>query len=242
MLQKLIAKFVRPKLPDAAWLWEASHETQYTPDIATLESYKYQIVFVVDEFKRGFPAHELISSGRCVSLGRAYTRDPFLCWKKPDGANSFPIPIIATDETVSVVPWFPRPSKIKGELYAISSSTMRKLDTHRKNGVQFTRQRVRLTYPYRQLKRNEYIFPPSWEFISKTELAMHMAEFPEQTLTEFLYHHPSAWMYIGRTTYWEHQFGETAYDCKLGKIKIFEPRKEGFIGQYYDFTKFELKT
>ncbi len=226
-------------LPSAAFIHEANNECQYTPDIAYLERYEMQLIFVADDLKSPFPAHELIKRGMAVGLGRCFTRDQFLMWKKPLGLESFPIPIPAREDNVSPVNWWPKPAKIKGELYAIYPFAFKQLDAYRRNGVQFVRNRIRLSYAYREVKKLH--LPKSLEAVSKTELNMYYKDNPKVGISDILFHHPSAWMYSGREAYWDHQFGDTAYDSQLQPMKTYLPNNGGFVSEYYEFTRNELQ-
>lgn len=236
-------KAIRRLLPgqhqiDPALLWEAQNEIQFSPDIAWLEQYQTQLVFVVDDLQSHFKNHSLMSDGLCAGLGHAFTRDPFLMWKKPLGLESFPIPIVPNANNTSIVRWYPKPAIIKGELYAIRPYAFLALDKHRANGVQFQRRRIRLNYPFHEVKKSDDpIFDPNKTALSRTELKLHQRIF----LSERWYANPSAWMYIGREDYWSNQFGESEYDAKLKTVRTFAPKDRTLGPEFTQFTRYEIK-
>ncbi len=232
MLSALKHKLLGPKMPDAAWLWDAHNETQYTPDIARLESYELQLVFVVDDLQKSFKNHSIIKEGIRASLGSPYTRDLFSCWKKDLGTESYPVILPVTPDTTSILPWYPKPAQVKGELYAVRPFVFKALDTHRTNGVQFERMRVRLHYPFYEVRKRKGL-----EQLSRAEKDLRNPEEAKKFLSEELTATPSCWMYVGRTAYWLSEIGETAYDLKLTKLKQFETTKNDF--RYAKFTRAE---
>lgn len=227
-------------LPSPDWVHEANQRTQFTPDIAFLEAYELQPVFVVEEFQSMFKRFGMLKEGLVHSLGHAFTEEKFLMWKKPLGLESYPVPIVATEQNTSIVPWYPKPLPIKGELYAIRPYTFMELDKHKANGVQFVRRRVKIHRPLRAVVRLPV--EKGLEHISRTERLLryeHVA--PKVALSDEFIHKYTAWMYVGRDEYWADQYGESAYDSRLKIVKTFEPNRDGLIKRYSQFTRYEIK-
>lgn len=237
-----VKKLLSPSIvmPSPDWISEATNATQFTPDVAFIENIQVHILFLVDNHQSQFKGFDIVKDGLAFSNGHAFTRDKFQMWKKPLGRESFPVPILSTPTNETVAPWFPKPRVIKGELYGVRAYTLMELDKAMANTVQFVRRRVRLVYPYHGLYRMPV--EKGLEYISRTERHIrYETDIPKKMLSPELIHKPSAWMYVGRDEYWADQMGESAYDSRLKVVRAFEPKRDGMIRSYYQFTKNEIQ-
>lgn len=102
--------------------------------------------------------------------------------------------------------------RILGELYLVPSREIILLDKYKKNGVLFSRQRVTVDFPQRC--------------------------FVDGKLSDEITTKVSAWMYIGKRSFWEGQF-DGGYN--YSPVQTFEPHEQS-KPPYYLFTRDDLKT
>lgn len=203
-------------------------DNRYTPDAAELEKYQFQLLFVCDQLQRGMSLYKDIEMG--AYLCNAFTTKSFQFFKSRTGGWEYPIPL-ETDLAQPVVKYMPPPAQIKGELHLIEPWQFRKLDIDRKNGVQFSRKRIRILVPYRELHhildtKNGELIPrllEGWE--------TQKIESPEKVYII------RAWMYVGELDFWS-DIVDAGYHFEA--VTNFEPRKEKWLKKrYYKFTRNE---
>lgn len=200
---------------------EAWHR-QYrrTPDLWYLNQHARQLVFIADEFKVGLEKHELLE-GQQPFHPSCYTLQPFTVYKKDLGVHSFPLPFKEGVDFETHGWYKPELARIKGELYALPSPFIWKvLDIHKENGLQFTRERVSITLPWREVRFNNDREAVNW--VSKIP-----------TISKDYVRTVRAWMYIARPEYWDDYIG-----VALGTraVPIYEHDiPKTWIEKYYQF-------
>lgn len=214
MFQAVRDFFQKTETDPAAAKW--LKQCVMTPDIWKLEQSQYQLVFIPDDMMKGRINHHLIEdaarNGEPVHPA-CFTLERFTMYKKDLGDLSFPIPMKKEYEPTNWLRVRPRPAKIKGQLYAILSPRIIKLDILKQNGVQFTRERQKISLPFRHVLYDEKKPLPD---ISRTYL---------RTV--------EAWMYIGIPKYWDDLVGDmfTVRECE--KFELDQP--QFWIEDYYKF-------
>lgn len=243
MLQQL-KSFVLPE-PDESWKFKIREIPQYTPDIAKLEQYESQLLFVADNCMKGHKKHELLVDDASLSHGHAYTKATFSMWKKELGEESYPV-ILKEDA-------FPHdwrgpkpgaPAQIYGELYQIPPRVLYKLDIDKLNTVQFLRRRIKLEYVYfAHIERPWFKENSKWNegALSRAERELNNPEEAERLEIGPLYHTVTAWMYFGNPEYWNPQvyadWPEDGFIQQLFKpVPLLKNKEERY---YYNYTRNE---
>lgn len=208
-----------PETAAVAWL----NQNALTPDICQLEQSMFQLIFLPDDMMRGKNNNHLIAdAGRDGDVPvhpACFTLERFTFWKKDLGVESFPIPMAKDYQPSNWVRVKPTPAKIKGQLYAIFSPRIKRLDIHRQNGVQFIRKRQEITLPYRNVKYDNH---PDAGFAAKIpEISIEYIRTVE------------AWMYIGIPEYWDNLIGDIFQVRECNKFELDQPKF--WIEEYYKF-------
>lgn len=215
MFQAVKDFFLKTETDPVAAKW--SQQCVLTPDIWKLEQSMFQLIFLPDDMMRGRINNHLIADagrdGDTPVHPACFTLERFTMYQKDLGELSFPIPMKKEYEPTNWLRVRPRPAKIKGQLYAILSPRIIRLDIHRQNGVQFTRVRQNISLPYREVRYDKSSPIPqiSKDFLKTVE----------------------AWMYIGIPEYWDDQIGDmfTVRECE--KFELDQPKF--WIEDYYKF-------
>lgn len=187
----------------------------FTPDIAKLQKYKKQLLFVTDEWMDDRRS-SFVLDGLSDCEGVAFTQDHYLFLTK------------ATDGTPIAIP-DPDGFKIKGEVHSMEGEAFIKLDKLKLNRVQFIRKRVDLIFPYRDQGTIDNGTFSDDGFLLPDLLAGKKSWIgPEKVcLLE-------AWMYIGHPDYWMDQIHEQPY--MFNQVPTFEPKKDKqWLSEYYKF-------
>lgn len=196
---------------------EWHQQCSMTPDIWKIEQSMYQLIFIPDDMMRGQPNNHLIADagrdGETPVHPACFTLERFTFWKKDLGVNSFAIPMEKSFEPSGYLRVKATPAKIKGQLYAILSPRIKKLDIHRQNGVQFTRKRQMISLPYRQVRFNK--------------------ERPLPNLSEEYLISVEAWMYVGIPAYWDDLIGDMFQVRECSKFELDTPKF--WMEEYYKF-------
>lgn len=200
--------------PDIITAW--ANQTKLSPDCWQLEQFEWQLIFVPYDFSRDFNSKaEMLDN---VYMGEAchptcYTLDLFNFFVKDLGIKSFPIPLSKNYVPSNYLRWPVEPARIKGSLYGIRPSLLISLDKEKLNTVQFQRQRVRITLPYREVR-----------FSEKNPLP----EISDDYLVTC-----TAWMYVGIEKYWDDQIGGIFKSCQVQRKEFISPKK--WIDSFYEF-------
>lgn len=169
----LLEKFAPLLYSKETWLRDNPIVNGFTWDMAKLEQYARQPVFVYGTMKRRHRAHDLIDDWSDFR-GTAFTaNENWIMWKKKLGIGTFPI-AMRIDHTM-----IPQ-ARIKGELYLIDSFRIKDLDEVMLNGVEFRRKPVQVLVPF---SRTVYVHGDPVKVDCVTKIP--------------------AWMYVGRYKYWQ---------------------------------------
>lgn len=168
-------KVEEPKLSVWDWMNESQEDCSFTPDIAKLERYKYQLIFVYDEMMLGHDQHKTLNS-EADRLSKAITKNKYTLWKRKLGKQSYPVAMDQKYHNLLLAP-------IKGELYRMRPRHFILLDSYKDNGVRYYRKRIDVIVPWREVIRHK-----------TTNVVITRAE----RRTEV-----KAWMYIGVPDFWD---------------------------------------
>ena len=213
--------FGAPNLPsqhEVDWLCES---VRYSPDLDKLEQYEYLLLFSPDETQRGYPQYSLIEDS--AFMCHAYTHRLYNYWQQRDGQL---IPLEAS--APAAVKYFPPSLRIKGELHAIRPYQFRELDTWKGNTVQYTRKRVKLLVPYREVIISDYYDEDG------KELPLCLQGKKGVTGPEMI-QVVKAWMYVGNVAYWDPILSPFNFHA----VQHHESRRE-WLKEYYSYPKREI--
>lgn len=193
-------------------------KTKFTPDIATLELSQFQLVFVCDDLMRAGKNFSLMGENAAF-ISRAFTYRQYNFYRK----NTDDTPVIVNPSGKMETGCL----RVKGELYAVQSMEMTKLDNHYQNGVQFKRYRTKLLYPTTPVAIAKDVDEDGKPLPYCLQGNGHRK----------IYHLPEqirileAWMYIGLRSYWDDLLdGGFAFE----PVRIAEPYKErNWLPKYY---------
>lgn len=192
--------------PDWAW----------TPDQAILEQYYEQLLFVPDDMKEGGKHHDLLQD---ICWGgpknpSVYTHNKFLAFRRDlgDYSTALVMPSDYKPEGFFMNQEPPTPARVQGELYSVQANRIYLLDKHKQNGVQFARQRVKITYP--------------WRYVSYGKVH------PIPKISSHSFITIVAWMYVALPRYWDPMIGGV-FAKPLPLMEHDTPRP--WIGEFYKF-------
>lgn len=187
----------------------------FTPDIAKLEKYKKQLLFVTDEWMDD-RRQSFVLDGVSNNEGVAFSieRHLFLT-KATDGT-----PVAMPDENGF---------RIKGEVHSLDGKAFLKLDKLKQNRIQFIRKRVFLIYPYRNQGTID-----NGTFTDDGFLLPDILAGKKSWLGPERVGHMSAWMYVGNPDYWLEQIHQQPY--MFNRVPTFIPKKDKqWLSEYYKF-------
>lgn len=225
-----VAKTVRQH--QETFLQNISELSKFTPDIGKIEGTKRWLLFVPDECMRvHYDVARLGNSA--LHVCNAVTEDTFTLWKqrRKRGANAIPLRIQYGKEAFYTSPTAAIRLPVMGELWFVSGPTLIKLDHHRENGVRFTRERVKVRWPYTriQLSRKGFTDKAGQPVLSPTNRPL--GEYIKEEI-RLLSEPVDVWMYVGISAYWEkHLDGGHTYAL----MRQFKPYSK-LLSPYYFFT------
>lgn len=226
MLREAV-RFIAPSsslgynLPDPSVFKFAQEETKYTPDIAKLEAYEYQLYFACDETQRGCHKHDLLGEHEDKCPG--FTQKSFNYW---DHEAPFLPPVAMEVEGFrNVMPNYPDIAKIKGRVLKIRSQAFLKLDEYKEQGVQYRRIKPRILVPYRALVflKDANLPPPDVEQVLSPSWGL---TFEKMVIIR-------AWMYIGVPEYWDKMIN--SFDFK--SVQTYEAKNRNWCKTYYRYRQ-----
>lgn len=201
---------------DPAWLQRAMAAAQFTPDILKLEQRMYQLFFMPDELQRRHRKYPLID-GNNRFLFHAFTEQTYSAWMKNLHQDSFPIYLPTKSMWADM---YSQPALVKGEVHAVKTDQIYKLDNYKMNGVMYTRKHINVLVPHH---------PIVWT----KEHGMHRGE--ERVVSV------RVWMYVGIPKYWD-DIIDAGYVFK--SLKPYTPNKKNIgdllCDKYYCFTTKEF--
>jgi gamma-glutamylcyclotransferase (GGCT)/AIG2-like uncharacterized protein YtfP len=202
-----------PPVPEVIPDWHWTH------DQWVLEQYSAQLIFVPDNMKKGGKYHGVlkdIAFGDDPRNPSVYTHSKFLAYKQDLGefSNAIIMPGDYMPSGFITKGMAPEPAKIRGELWSVDAYRIYLLDKFKQNGVQFVRQRVRITYPFRQVTTNR-------------------KQIPLPVISPHCFVTITAWMYVGIPRYWDSRIGGPL--AKAMDTYTHSPPRHG-IGEFYDFS------
>lgn len=126
-------------------------DNSFTPDIAVLEEYKMQLLFVADEMMRDRELSNVLPDLGGIHQCVGFTMRPYryLIWEGFFIPDYKPLLIECRKKDGGYVDtgW-----KVKGEVVAVPSSAFTKLDKLKKNMYDVVRKRTYIIYPHREWK------------------------------------------------------------------------------------------
>jgi len=152
---------------------------KYTQDAPILERRYDQFVFVPNEMMSTHNQHDQLGESR-FKIGFGFTEGKYTFWKQEAGKHTQAIPM---HERFDDCP----KARIKGELFLVNSSHIPSLDNYHKNGVEFSREYIRILIPHRKAKN----------FRPRDRAAYEWLVSRVQFMGEV-----HAWMYTGIPDYW----------------------------------------
>lgn len=194
---------------------------KFTPDIADLESRRWNWVFVPDECMLLNPKHSLVkegASGFYPFYSDCYTSEKYTMLVKELGKESTCLMFKGIDDPDLPV-WMQKEFRVSGELYALSGKQIISLDNHKKNTVYCNRQKVNINVPFTLRHRKR----------SQTYNGVWSSEYSTSK-----YHLTSieAFVYIQRMDYWRDQL--THLD-NFSPVKVMNEPDRIYVRKYYDY-------
>lgn len=212
--------FNRSKLPSNDEIQWMSQQTNFTPDIATLEERCKHVLFAIDGLRHGENKFKLIKDHSEYVGHRAYTRHKFNLYQ--DLEHDLGIPIMGKKMSVH------QPLRIKGELQLIDPDGVKILDNMYRNGTLFNRVRVPLLVPGREhqiitrVRADGNILPPVLQG------PKHVVGPEKVAVVE-------GWMYIGASKYWNNAL-DNGYNTPLVPKKT-PKEKRPWLEEFYQYPR-----
>lgn len=168
----------------------------HTPDIQKLEEFEHMLFFDYGHF---LPKDHHIST--------AYTVERLSVWYNIHNNSQLPI---ALKSGLYGLQQTPR-AKVCGQLYLVDTERLVTLDNERRNGISFTRKRVKLLIPYQDKYYNQCEIR-AWTYIG----------------------HPEFW---NAETDWERQFYRSRSGRSFNPAKTFRDHNRPWLDTYYKFSR-----
>lgn len=111
----------------------------FTKDMPDLSLWEDHYLFVYGTLKRNKSNHRVLDNKNCRYLADCYTADPHFVLKETRGGIPVALGLWGTNDKSA--------KRIKGELYLVKTSEIRKLDVFEQNGVIYKRLKMRLAIP-----------------------------------------------------------------------------------------------
>lgn len=217
--------------PSREQLWQAYEQTKFTPDIAKLEEYEWQLLFATDDTKKDHHKHDLLGAEAEYRFP-GYTVKGFHYWDH-DAPFLPPIPMKTPEGSfINSMPFMPPIAKIRGQIFLIRPQRFMALDTYKENTVQYYRERVRLTVPYRAVKfLKEHHLDPAFGVAGAINREKYTgSSIVTTTETTCILR---AWMYIGRPEFWDPLI--SAYDYRA--VEHFHSKNRRWCDTYYNIRR-----
>lgn len=236
MLTKLIRKVIPTygyTLPPPEFYYQQQEASKFTPDIAKLEQYDWQLFFAPDELKRDHMMHRklFVDQGLSHFQFTAFTQASYHFWDPPEVWDS-PVPL-KVEGFQNPLPFFPPIAKIRGEVHLIRPQLFHlELDRYRQNTVEYRRERIRLIVPYRKVEfLRDHNLDPAFgvqEAFARSEYTGSSIKTSEETTCII-----RAWMYIGVPEYWDPLINGFDYN----HVETFHSNKRRWCQEYYNIRR-----
>lgn len=208
----------------------------FTPDMAVLEKYQYQLLFVCDAWMSDRRDNHEIDDLDGKRKGRAFTFNKFKYLVQDRDLFSEchrPLPLEYKDYGY----------KISGEIVAVRPHIIKDLDKFKLNERMFLRKRVHVLYPY----RDEIVYENT---LAADDPGMHpSASFDMRTRKFEIYQHPLAgkkrwlseerlcilrvWMYVANPEFWKDIIRNP---FNYSEVPTFKPKKsKRWLSEYYRY-------
>lgn len=197
---------------------------KYTRDFPELLEKRAHLVFICDSLMFGCKDHNLIRSSS-VNNGRAFTLNGFQLFI--DMLNGLAIPLKKSDHPLVAVRERHDVCRIKGEVHLVETTAIPKLDTRMRNGIQFTRKRVRVIFPY----RDHWMVDNGMFDETGVELP-HTLQGPRHYVSDEKVYLLWVWMYIGIPDYWDNILTSFSFST----APILEANRP-WMDRYYRYPK-----
>lgn len=209
-----------PKIdPSLVQRLDVDFKRTYTPDMAELEQWDYQLFFSCDETLPGMHGHKLIADQQYLWV--SYTQSPMTMLLEDLGKRSRPLIFDEYPFQFNL----PATKPIRGRLYKVLPKTFLSLDSEKKNGVEFERRLTWVVVPYHKL------------FFKDVRNAKNI--FGQEITTGVRKHKGvwrfRAWMYFAKNDYWNDLLN--AYDYP--EAMSFKNNEESVVKEFYDFKRNE---
>ena len=215
----------------------SSWSNPFTPDIARLEKYQRQLLFVTDEWMSDRNQSMVLrdepdmAKYECAAFTMHKYR--FLTYKGILEPEPTPVVLQGWDGC-----------KIKGEIVSIRPRLFLKLDKLKLNGVKFERRRVHLIRPYRD---GPIVFENTLEDKASATylpngIVVRDGKFPQghPLSGKKVWYGPEkiaiirAWMYIGKSTYWDWIVKNNP--ASFNEVERFAPKNDKrWLSEYYKY-------
>lgn len=240
---------LRPKLfsrrIDQAFLNNVYSSMRYSPDIAYLQQFERQLVFIPDTWMTGHIDHDRICNEELV-YPTAFTHNQYSMVYKPLGVESYPI-VMEVDKHVEDKKTWTDPNRatirnkqavVRGQVWSVVPASFLKLDKVRENGVVFERKRVVIDIPLHHTQNGDTKYCVS---TADDELLVfnHRGEkvYVQIPLVANLrIHQKKMWMYVGVKDYWKDMLAHEDGDKRgfeLPSCRIMRPRSTLLKDYFY---------
>jgi hypothetical protein len=226
---------------DSAMLVMVKNMLEYTPDLAYLQQFERQFLFVPDNMMTGHIDHDRLYHEELI-YPTAFTRDAFSMVYKPLGIESYPIALEVSAKAEDKKGWADpnrltvrdKQARIRGQVWSIFPDLFKVLDKVRENGVVFDRKRVVVDIPLRRTQEGSTVYR-----VSNTDTQWWMKRDGE---TKEYWTIPSGgaslhiytkkmWMYVGREDYWKDMTCDRGFE--LPSVRIMRPRSPLLKDYFY---------
>lgn len=132
-------RIIAPKLPTKEWLDKEVNYPPHTPDFWRLEQQDFTLIFEYGDLQDRMPKHQMVNPYYSTA---AFTVNKFPVLKQYAVEDPFPLAFRSRIPGRKI-----QHSKIRGELYAVPPVNHVLIDSYRRNGVYFDRERVKVLTP-----------------------------------------------------------------------------------------------
>jgi hypothetical protein len=247
--QKLFARKI-----DSAFILNIQMGMKYTPDIAYLQQFERQLLFVPDNYMMGHIDQDRLVQEELI-FPTAFTSDLYSMVYKPLGIESYPIVLETNKREEDNKRWADpnRPTKrlkqarVRGQTYAVVPNQFLVLDKDKENGIVFERKRVLIDVPVRCIQDGSTVYRVSDAdhqlFTKRHEGGKDYFTIPSGGSALRIYS-MKMWMYVGKPDYWKEMLDSKdiyGRGYELPAVRILRPRNP-LLKDYFYWLKNEDRT